>query len=55
MMVQGFPGVFYPSTRQPFVIASTYKSSTRQVTRQQPSPTRQVFVRRYCRKGFGGG
>src|SRR5258708_34573142 len=28
----------------------TYKSSTRQVTRQQPSASRQVFVHRYCRK-----
>src|SRR2546430_17100895 len=33
----GFPGVFYPSTRQPCVIAGTYKNFTRQITRQKAS------------------
>jgi hypothetical protein len=36
-----FQGVFYPSIRQHFVIGSTYKSPTRQVTRQGASGTRQ--------------
>jgi hypothetical protein len=38
----GFQGQFYPSTRQRCFFGSTYKSSTRQVTRQKPSATRQV-------------
>ena len=39
----GFQGWFYPSTRQRCEFGSTYKSSTRQVTRQEASVTRQVF------------
>jgi hypothetical protein len=39
--MQGFPGWFYPSTRQRCVFGSTYKSSTRQITRQKASATRQ--------------
>jgi hypothetical protein len=37
----GFQGMFHPSTRQPCTIARTYKFSTRQVTRQKASGTRQ--------------
>ena len=38
-------GVFYPSGRQRWAIAGTYKSLTRQVTRQKPSTTRQVRLK----------
>src|SRR6266850_3646776 len=38
-------GWFYPSTRQRCVFRRTYKSSTRQVTRQEPSTSRQRAVR----------
>jgi hypothetical protein len=38
----GVPGWFYPSTRQHCVIRNTYKSPTRQVTRQKASTSRQV-------------
>ena len=37
----GFPGVFYPSGRQRCGFAGTYKSSTRQVSRQEASGSRQ--------------
>jgi hypothetical protein len=33
----GFPGVFYPSTRQHCVVSGTYKNFTRQITRQEAS------------------
>src|ERR1051325_8254127 len=36
-----FRGWFYPSTRQHYAFGRAYKSSTRQVTRQKPSGTRQ--------------
>jgi hypothetical protein len=38
--------MFYPSGRQRCVIGRSCRSSTRQVTRQKASGTRQVFVRR---------
>ena len=37
----GFQGVFYPSGRQRCAFAGTYKSSTRQVSRQEASGSRQ--------------
>jgi hypothetical protein len=43
--MQGFPEVFYPSTRQRCSFGSTYKSSTRQVTRQQASAPVRFFRR----------
>jgi hypothetical protein len=36
-----FQGSFYPSTRQHSLFGSTYKSLTRQITRQEASATRQ--------------
>jgi len=41
MSVGPFQGVFNPSTRQRWAIASTYKNVTHQITRQNPSTTRQ--------------
>src|SRR6266481_2085169 len=38
---EGLQGVFYPSGRQRYVISMTYRSSTRQITRQEASGTRQ--------------
>jgi leucyl-tRNA synthetase len=40
-----FQGVFYPSGRQRWAIGRTYKSLTRQITRQKASGTRQEFLR----------
>ena len=38
--------MFYPSGRQRCGLSSSYKSSTRQITRQEPSMTRQVAYRK---------
>jgi len=49
---EGLQGVFYPSGRQRYVISMTYRSSTRQITRQEASATRQemLFNRRQRRR-----
>jgi len=49
---RGFQGRFYPSGRQRVVIGRTYKSLTRQITRQEPSATRQVFIRHCFLQGW---
>ena len=49
---RGFQGRFYPSDRQRVVIGRTYKSLTRQITRQEPSATRQVFIRHCFLQGW---
>jgi hypothetical protein len=41
----GFQGIIYPSTRQRSWFGRTYKSSTRQVSRQEASATRQEIER----------
>jgi len=47
----GFEGWFYPSTRQRCVISVTYKSPTRQITRQEPSgyPSGEGKANRGCK------
>jgi hypothetical protein len=43
-LAYGSQGWFYPSGRQRCALSIGYKSSTRQVTRQKPSRTRQKLV-----------
>jgi len=49
----GFPGVFYPSTRQRCVLSGAYKNFTRQDTRQKASGYPSGKLCRRCARRVG--